>query len=264
MAITAENVFDVSAERVGLYLQRLQRAVLLTGIESSNPIGYISQIATASAVPRRSIYIGASLLTYRREEITIADQPKGKARVDVFYERPALLPNDESGKPVITGRASLQQITTENDANSDPITVSYTFPADDPDWPSETKVQRGTIQVLEPRPAFVIPRIEETDEPGALAMQWIGYLNSDTWNNAGPRRWMCIDVPFEPIDLTTNPQKWLLAYQFERAQISHDPDAVFIDPRTGRPPSDLVAGVGYKTIAYNPERSFNEKFPADN
>jgi hypothetical protein len=262
MAITVENIFDASAEREGLYIKSLRRVVYVSGIDSANPVGYIAQVATAEAVPRQPIVVGGSLLVYKREAITISDQPNGKATVEIFYERPAWqVVADESGQPAVTGGTSIQQVTTERDSQGEPILLSYTYPDDDPDFPGETKTQGATIQPLEPRSTLTIPVVEETNQPGALSRDWVGYVNSDEWNGAGPRMWMCISAPFTPVDLSSNPHKWLLMYSFERAQITHDPEATFIDPRTGRPPADLVEDVGYKRIPYNPSRSFGAKFP---
>lgn len=175
---------------------------------------------------------------------------------------------DPSGqRGIIYGktRCSIQQTTTNfYRANGvgpqQQVIVAHRFPEDDPDYPDETVEQGGEITVFLAQRNLQFEGFIDTRAPWALANALIASINSGSWCNQGPHEWMCTEVQWQ----RWKEGRYKFSFEFQHNSDTWNPTAVFVDQRTGKPPPNLVANVGYQTIPYhklvNYNRAFNSYF----
>ena len=124
-------------------------------------------------------------------------------------------------------------------------------------------VQGATINPFEARQVLRVGNLFYTNWPQLFVQQWVNTVNIGSFRFgdfpplSNPRTWHITDMTYDlqdgglpgldlylmVISLRHNPDGW-------------DPGVVFIDPETGKPPSDLVAGTGYKTVIHYTETNF--------
>ena len=245
--------------------EEVTRVAHITGLTSTDAAGIVAEMLSATGLPASgsTITVGSDTLYLVQLIPVLTRDQQTSGEVRLVYRRRELSSDAPGGTvPTLQGGAALKQVTTQLDANGDPITVEHTWPADDPDFPGETHVQGGEIQVDAAMSELVGTIVVQTASPGAIADSWVNYVNSNNWQNGEPRTWKCQRVPFTLLDDTTSPDTWELSFHFEKDRQTWDNDttAIFIDPRTGRPPENLVENEGYKKIQYYPARNFGELF----
>jgi hypothetical protein len=97
--------------------------------------------------------------------------------------------------------ASLSQENTQVDIYGNEVTVSHTYPADDPDFPSEEKTTGVEIPVLRPEVVRTATGIVATDNPNQIVYAYIGRVNLFPWGGAATNTWLCTDASYVPYDL---------------------------------------------------------------
>jgi hypothetical protein len=248
-----ENLIAGSSltEEAGLIVE-LRRTVRVNGIALSiDPAVLMNDVLTASGLPSvgHTITIGSQAVVLEDRDVQLrADR---EADVNLVYRR------QEIDTPTYRGGTTLEQITTELDAEGDQIVV---------EGPNEIE-QGGEISVGQPQATLIADVVTATNAPGTLSSQWAGFVNEDTWNGGAPVQWLCEDVSFEPVDMGASPKKWRFQFVFRRkrrdsedAEPAHQPQVIYIDPETNRPPPDLVPDVGFKTVTWYPSRNFGATF----
>lgn len=157
----------------------------------------------------------------------------------------------ETGQaPLIEVGASVVQTTTDTDEAGDRITVSYSPTGQDAD----TKTQGARLSVLAPQTTLRFTRTEDTD-PLAKARSFVGTVNRTTVFDSAPGSWLCTAITGRSVG---GGGAYEVTYEFQYESQGWQPSATYIDPQTNRPPSDVVAGVGVKTVRIYPEREFKE------
>lgn len=165
---------------------------------------------------------------------------------------------DPAQEILVEGRAYVNQISSYVDGVGNPITVEYTYPVDDPDYPGQTKEQGVSVQVCDPQENFRIQGIRTTDAPRTYIQDVLGCVNSGVWKGGAAKTWMCTGATYELHDIGP-PKQYIISFEFQYTSKGWNPLATFIDERTGRPPTDLQAGVGYKWVTYHTEVNFDDK-----
>jgi hypothetical protein len=163
--------------------------------------------------------------------------------------------------PLFRGSASLQQRSTQLDYYGSQITVEHTYPSDDPDYPDETKTQGATASVLLPQARLTADMKIAVWYPDYVVYNWLGTINAAVWRAASPYTWLCTGVDFEQADTEQSAPVYDFAFEFMYSNDGWDPQVIFIDQRTGKPPPNLVAGVGYKTVYWYHPFDYNWLFP---
>ncbi len=222
---------------------------------------------------------------------TILPEDNTKAEVELLYEQffHEFQPLNEPPTPgsripifiEIDVEAGLQQIQTMFDeplVNPDAtnqITVEHTFPdgsvpGEDPDpqFPGKTVKQGGLITVFVPQKTIRLRGLfttAKTESISILEDALLGKVNSKPWIDLGDSgrdsdegKWLCTTANHRVYDISNHPKirvKYDLAFQFNEA--TWNPEIIFIDERTGKPPPDLVRDVGFKRIDYLPSTDFN-------
>lgn len=244
------RTFRVTGVTSNTDFERLVDALAESGVPAANssPSGR----ANLKVVSRSVVQVGNDNTVF---DVTVQYAVFGDAETDIWF----------------SGSSTLQQISTENDNNGSQILLSHTFPDDDTDFglntdfnPSGTPkevLQGGEINVFSPTATIQSTQLIRTNVPTNVALDWVGTVNSQSWGGSGERQWMCTDVTYTSLDIDTSPEKWKMTFEFQYKQEGWTPTAIFIDPRTGKPPQNLLDGVGIKDIFWHKERNFNTLFP---
>ena len=142
--------------------------------------------------------------------------------------------------------ASLSSASTNVDYYGNPLLVAY-----DHDDGKGEKVQTGTVEKLIPEITITATRIESSS-PGLKAMQYVGKINSGVWSldtAAEKASWLCTGIVGVTND---NGESWEVTYTFAYREIIWTGDEVelnatgwftqvaYDDPKTGRPPGDVL------------------------
>lgn len=161
-----------------------------------------------------------------------------------------------------TGRASVAQKSTnfyvpyggsiQPLQNAQQITVKHTFPSDDPDYPNKTIIQGGEVNVYVPEANFAFTAFINVGNPWGPVAAVLGKINNGLFLSQPAYCWMCTEVMFAAV----KPGRYKFKFEFQLNLDTWDPEAIFIDQRTGRPPPNLVPGEGYKQIPYNARVNF--------
>jgi len=94
-------------------------------------------------------------------------------------------------------------------------------------------------------------------DPGSVAAFYVGTVNATPWNGAA-ETWLCANVQFDLLDGTTPLPSWNFSYSFRHNVDGWKYTVAYIDPETGKPPPNLVAGTGIKDITWYPTADFWE------
>jgi len=164
---------------------------------------------------------------------------------------------------IFSGGTSLVQITTQVDIYGNLIEVAHTFPAEaDPDYSGQTKFQGGDVPVMIPQTTLTCVGRLPVDFPDEISRYWTGSYNSQFWAGSPAYTWLCTRCDFVGKDLALNRQHyWEFTWEFQHNPQTWIPIAIYTDPRSGKPPADLVYGTGYKEVEWYGLIDFNELFP---
>lgn len=155
----------------------------------------------------------------------------------------------------------LNSVTSQVDVWGNPVTLSHTYGPDDPDYPGETKTTGAEYSVMSPSLEVTATGVIETNAPLSLAFKWTRVLNRSEWAGGAAGRWCCVNVESKPLDLGSSPQKHTFTFTFQYRAQGWLPKVWFIDERTGRPPADVVEGVGTQLVDVFTYLEFNDLFP---
>lgn len=150
--------------------------------------------------------------------------------------------------------ASVAQVETNKDKDGNPITLSYTYPANyttNPNRAGTTCVQGGLYTKFVPETTLVVERLE-VGSPLTNAQLYVGKVNSDTFAGLAARKWLCTSIIGKSDDAGFS---YSVTYTFQAREDTWDQNLIYINPDDGKPPDDLTAS-GDKTI----EPYFGEDF----
>ena len=262
--VTADLVQELEAQEERGAIVSLKRRYLVEGLSESDPQILTSALGAGGVPAAGSSPTGFDNLVLVRRVPRLVPNNKTKVWVDCEY---LTLPEAKTGF-VPEGGVSILQIETGKDNRGRDITVTHTYPSDDPDYGDDSAyggaaiTQGGTVQVLTSRPMMRFVGLRQEDEPWRLAQNWVTRLNLKTGYGALPLFWMCSGVQWSLVDSSTDPWTYEFTFEFAFNNQGWTPEVFFVDPRTGRPPENLVSGVGKKDVQWYLWRDFNELFPS--
>lgn len=181
------------------------------------------------------------------------------ARVTANYTTLGL----EDGNYIFRCTSSLSEDITNSDANGNLVTVSYTYPYPYPTNPSLaglTVTQSPEMPVQLPQIVLTATGIDPVSKPVAVVADWVGYINSDSWQGFPAGCWLCTAVPFEAHDLDASPPTYKFTFEFQLNKKGWNQLVQFRD-ENGDIPSNLTYGVGRKRIVVQGYKAFGSKFP---
>lgn len=246
-------------ERLG-GIRRLVRKALVSGLTDTTWAAITSAL-DASSLPQYESHLTEDTskqaydLVLVERRVKVID--KDKAEVELVYENFADLEEnlDTPRGGYVTGevRCNLQQKTSNLDINGDQVTVSHTYPADDPNHPSETLTQGGEFQYYEPERTIFIRGIKQTRSPWLIANAIVGQVNAYAWSGEAARTWLCTGCTWKlswagAYSGGLRRNRYYMTFEFQHNPDTWDPTVTFIDDVTNKPPANLVEGVGYGTV----------------
>lgn len=165
-------------------------------------------------------------------------------------------PVDDQLKCQIRVGAAGENEETNIDNTGNPIVLKYSYlnKREKKDWPNpgiDPQEQSGIVQRLMPRPQISITRMEGTS-PFDNACIYVGTVNNNPVWGKGARTLLCV-----AIDGTSEDGGGIynVSYTFEYNKDTHDVKVIFIDPLTGKPPTDVGAD-GKKVVKIYPQTNF--------
>jgi hypothetical protein len=163
---------------------------------------------------------------------------------------------------VFTYAGGVNQIPVQRDAFGNFTTVGYQYPSDDPDFPDVFEVQVADLVRQQPFFTIYATGLLAREYPLQTIEQWIGRVNAFGWGGVPPGWAMMTSIVPRPHNLAAAVPVYQFEFEIQVNPLGWSEDAIFRDPRTGRPPANVVPGVGVVTYALNPSRDFNELFPS--
>lgn len=146
------------------------------------------------------------------------------------------------------------------------IVVGHTYATEDTNFSDQTRYQTGEITIMQPHRTYTVQGVIDTRNPLQIEKDLLAKLNNGLWLDGEPATWMCTEVGFDVAGNTGQPMagttRYLFNFQWQHNPDTWDPTAVFVDNRTGRPPSDLIDGFGRRTIKYHERIDFEAYFGA--
>ena len=169
------------------------------------------------------------------------DRSGAKCRVTVIYRKPTEDqrpdPTNDDETPVKTITASLSSVKTNLDHAGNPIIVTH------------NGVPQG-VEIEKQMPTIVMRyRRRETQRPFTRALNHVGKTNNSSFEGRPARTVLCTSITGESRDGGVT---YDVDYEFQYLPETWDVQVFWIDKTTGRPPDNLVAGVGYKTVQVYP------------
>lgn len=254
--VKADKTRTLSYEERDGQLIRLVSEYHVSGLTTEDA-RILAEALTAAGVPAYGdALVGFNYIFVIGRSARLVPGTKDHVVVEVVYE----LIERQQFNGIFRGSTSLQQIQTQVDRFGTPITVAHFYDGD-PVFGTGTQYQGANVSVLAPRTTLRLPTWLYTDWPHALADIWRGRMNSTWWAGAPPLTWLVSDVTFQPANTFDIPAKWNFEFEFTHDPTGHDPQVAFQDQRTGRPPQDIVDGVGLVTVDWYPELDYNYLFP---
>lgn len=161
---------------------------------------------------------------------------------------------------VIEAGSTLNQVQTNKDKNDAKISLEYTYPdpfPPNPQFAGTTATQGGTFTKMVPERVLVYKQRESTS-PQSFAALYEGKVNDATWQGGAAGTWIVASITGRSDNSGID---FVNFYRFQYRKDGWDPEVVFIDPSTGKPPPDVGAG-GQKVVATYDNFNFTDLFPA--
>ena len=166
---------------------------------------------------------------------------------------------------VVSIGSTVSQIEANKDVNDEVFELEYTYPSDYhiSDYASETITTGAVIALYAPETLMTVRKhITGTNylEVVNYSRDYVGKTNMSGWliHPTSPENtWLCTGITGETDDggLT-----YLVTYSFHYREEGWDSEIVYMDPNTGKPPSDVVDDVGIKTYQMYETANFNNLY----
>ncbi len=149
-------------------------------------------------------------------------------------------------------QATINQSTSNKDKDGNTVYTQHTFPDDDPDFginsDRHTQKQGGEFPFFQPQFTLKYHGLKSVLYPALVAQTIMGTINLAAWAGGEAGTWMCTGCTWKPHNIGSIPNKFLFTFEFQFNADGWNPTIIFNDERTGKPPSDLIEAVGYKTV----------------
>lgn len=243
-------------------LRTLQTTVRVSGLTSTDH-SILFEALEAAGVPA----VGSSpddhpnLVLVRRTP-RLVDGDNRTVDIDLEYVAKA----DSQRDFVFSGSWSLKSYQTQKTPIGAPLAVSYTYPADyqlNSELQGQTVTQGVDLNVNIPVFELSATGIIAVDYPHYEARSWVMHLNSTPWAGGQIGRWLCTNVEFKLHNADLDPHEYMFTFSFQYDPMGWQPEYVFIDPNTGRPPADVIYNIGRKRLLWYPYRDYNRQFTID-
>lgn len=251
MAITVhkELIDRITAVESNGIITAFTTSYLVEGISASSAYDLAQQAMNHADVPQpgdphpENYNIG---VVDRR--MNLVEGNNSKVRIEVDYASWGSSHN--LNQFVFNGGTNLQEVTASVDRSGTQVTVTHD----------------GETQGVEFNPLFPQSTVSATGDlrmqyPSLFSQNWTGFINAYPWAGNAANTWLITGVNWVSVDASTFPRTFRFTIEFQHDSTGWQPEVVFIDPDTGRPPDGLVAGTGYKAVDWYPTTDFGRLFP---
>jgi len=254
-----DTLRDLSLEEDNDVVISLRRTLTVTGVSGSDhEILYNALSETNVPDPGDELSNDSNMILLKRNAHVVGKNADGAiVEIDIEYSSRRFYVFNTWKFEIDT---NMQGIRSQNDRYGNQIIVSHTYPNTDPQYAGYPSSQGGWIDVLTPSMILRAAGNYITNRPDIIARQWIGAVNSSSWAAGAAGTWLCSSVKAAEQDNSTSPPTWRMDFEFQHDQRGWQPAAVYIDPRTGSPPANVVNGVGIVTVQWYPELQFRVLF----
>lgn len=222
----------------------------LNAVDSANPDIRVPRYGDRLVEDSTSV---AYTLVVIDRDVEMVD--KDKAHITLAYENAKDTDNvldrfDEPFNEIISGevRCSIQQKSSNLDNDGNQVVLSHTYPANDKNFPGETREQGGEFTYFGAERTFAIQGIKAINFPWTLANAIIGRVNYFPFSGEQARTWMCVGCNWKLQGNRDGIARYFMRFEFQFNPDTYDPTIVYIDDVTGKAPPGLIQGVGIKTI----------------
>lgn len=254
----SDTITDIEVQEDRGAIIRLVRSAIVTDL-AGPPAGRLVEAAGAAGFPAvNTPPSGYGMDGLRLLKRTIKINPLDNTKADVLLEYG---PYHEMNL-VWQVDSSSGQIQTERDAAGNPLTVSYTYPADYviPQYAGQTLTTGASASVMSSEATMRGEARVLTDFPYTITSLFNNAVNAFPFNGGLARTWLCTHCGAQLLDQGTRPRTWLFSFVLQWRPFGWDQHYWFVDPNTGKPPSDLVYGTGIKPLTWYPELHFGAYF----
>ncbi len=178
------------------------------------------------------------------QSITAKPDGPNAAIITINYHSPA----GRSEQPKVSVGTALRQELTETDLAGNRITVAYSQTGD----AANMVTQGARVAVLKPQTEMSLTRLQTT-HPARTARMYAGTVNRTAIFEGEPGTWLCTSIDGESEDGGVT---FLVTYRFQYNSQGWQPTVSYTNPKTNRPPADLVAGVGIKKVSLYRQEEF--------
>jgi len=214
-------------------------------------------LTSLGVVNRSQAYPGSGMILTERN-LRLMDGEQRKVEAEIVYE-PAGKTEDAFAFHVET---NLSQTDTQVDRYGNQILVTHTYADDAPEHAGETIRQGGSVSVMVPQTTIRAEGFLYCYYPILITSKWTGAINSVPWIGGAAYTWLCTEVSAKPESFETDIAPiWRFTFEFQHNWFGWIPQAIFIDPETGKAPADIVAGTGTALVDWYSSADFNSLFP---
>jgi len=242
----------------------VERIAVVSGVTGGSAAGKIYTAASATGMPAigdahpciKSCYLYEIIPTTVHDTETMRFRLLYKQYVNLRITSLPAVMNPELNS--IQVGATLSQVETHYDKDGVEQYLTYTYPAGYPNKEKAGKKYDTTELFTKMMPEHsIIINMREFQNPSQKAIDYVGYVNSGPWSlhrSAAQGTWLCTGITGRSDDGRVS---WTVTYSFQYRPDTWSITRLFIDPDTGKPPADLIAGVGIKTIKPYGLRNFS-------
>lgn len=255
-----KDIIDNPTARFTLDGWTMERTVVVTGVTGDGHEKLLNAMNT-SGIPALGTQHPSGADCYLREAIPTADD-SDTVRIRFIYADPTNMSYRQQLNTIEVG-GTLSQVQTNYDRLDSVIGAEYTYPVDYEyhDFSEKSEADRTVTQCelvnkFIPEHTIVKTRLEYVN-PSLIAIDFVGTVNAAGWNfapSALSGTWMCTGIVGRSND---GGESYIVTYSFQHRVDTWSTEVLFIDPYTGKPPTDLVDGVGRETYELYDIMDFN-------
>lgn len=219
----------------------ITRGCLISGVTGNANERVYNALADAGIPAIGAAHPVAALSAYKaaRKNILSADESNSIFRIAVEYELPTKTFTID-GDPIWSNAVATEAKQKNSDINGDPLVVTY-----------DGKPQTGTAEVMQPGVVLKAERLESAN-PLSIAVDYVGFVNSDTFQGFLPGFLLCTRIEGSGNDEAG----WKVTYEFQY-NIDQWLSTIVYEDENGVVPADITVSDGIEVYDMYDEIAFS-------
>lgn len=254
MATTVKDIIEgasVSRTPEGINATRIFQVSELSG----NPTAILFNALITSGIPQ----LGdphPSVPNVNAVDFNVTPNGEKQAIVSVIY-KPPIFENKVSSDAEVTQievGSTVQSVETNFDVDGNELVVEHKELAGTVLAEDAIKPQLATVEKQIPMTLLRLSR-RELGDPLFKSRTFVGTVNDKPFINDPAKFWLCTGIQGANIDGGKN---YNVVYEFQRNPDTWGTRIIVINSETGRPPTPLVEGEGFKDVEVYETTDFNQ------